>query len=96
MPMKKSAPMKSLRFALALSGLLAISGAAHAQSSRESEHGRGDAVNDRVAHQNERIREQRREHELAAQRAREMHRREHRAPAEEHALDRHENHEIGR
>lgn len=100
--------IKRLHFALALSGLLAITGAARAESPWEQTHGRRDEVNDRLAQENERIREDRREHELNGRRAHELNRREHEirgkersmaahdgghiTPAEQRTLNRQENH----
>jgi hypothetical protein len=73
--------IRALHFAVALSGLLAITGAARAESSWDQTHARRDETNDRLAHQNERIREERREQELRAQRAHD--RREHEIHTEE-------------
>ena len=100
---------KTLRFALALSGLLAFGGAAYAQGPWETTHPRRDEVNDRLANQNERIREERREHEMSAARAHQMHRNDreirerermmaardhgHITPHEQHQLNQRENHE---
>jgi hypothetical protein len=81
-------PMKSLRLAFALSGLLAITGVAQAESQWDATHQRHDEVNNRQARQNERISEERREHQLAAQRAHEMQRHD--------QGDYHESHETGR
>lgn len=77
---------KGVRFAFVLTGLLAVTGAAQAQTRWEDSHGRRDEVNDRLAHQNERIREERREHEMSARRAHELHRRDHEVRVEERSM----------
>jgi hypothetical protein len=63
--------IKRLHFAVALSGLIAITGVARAENPRDETH-----VSDRMAHQNDRIREERREHEFSAQRVHERERHE--------------------
>jgi hypothetical protein len=78
---------KSLRFAVALFGLLAFGGAAHAETPWQDSNHR-DEVGAR-AHESARIREQRREQELRAERARE---RQH----EQHVLNQREHHESER
>jgi hypothetical protein len=74
---------RSLRLTLALSGLLAFGGAAYAQTPWQ-QHGRHDTVN--TARQNERIREQRREHELRFARANELRRHDHDRRFERHSM----------
>jgi hypothetical protein len=64
---------KTLRFALAMSGLLAfVGGGAYAETPWQDNHGRRDEVSAR-AHENARIREERREQELRAERHHEEH-----------------------
>ena len=75
--------IKRIPFALAVSGLLALTGVAQAQNSWDATHERHNEVIDRPAHQNERVREERREHEISAERAEQMHRQEHRTREEE-------------
>jgi hypothetical protein len=87
-------PIKSLRLAFALSGLLACSGAAWAQGTWDDTHGRRDQVNDRLADQNERIQQERREHEISAERAQEQHRRDQDARAEERSMAAHDHGHI--
>jgi hypothetical protein len=65
---------KSLRFALAMSGLLAFGGAAYAETPWQDNHARRDEIR---AHENARIREHRREQELRAERARERQHEQH-------------------
>jgi flagellar motility protein MotE (MotC chaperone) len=71
--------IRALHFAVALSGLLAITGAARAES--PGDHARREEAHERLARQNERIREEHREQELRAQRAHD--RREHEIHNEE-------------
>src|ERR1700760_2922394 len=78
--------IRGLHFTLSLSGLLAITGAARAETAWDQTHARRDEVNDRLAHQNERIREERREHELQVRRAHEHSRHEQEIRAEERTM----------
>jgi hypothetical protein len=80
--------IKSLRFGLALSALLAFGGAAYAETPLQDTHGRRDEVSVR-ARETARIREQRREQDLRAERARE---RQH----EQHELNQRDHHELTR
>jgi len=66
-----------MRLAVAFTGLLALGGTAYAQNGWDAPHRDRDAVSDRIDHRNERIREERREAEMRAARARDEHRRDH-------------------
>jgi hypothetical protein len=79
---------KSMRFGVALSALMAFGGAAYAETPWQDNHGRRDEVSTR-AQETARIREQRREQELRAERARE---RQH----EQHVLNQREHHDFER
>jgi hypothetical protein len=102
--------IKSWHLAFAVTGLLALSGAAYAQSPWDEIHSRRAEINGHhLAHRNDRIREQRREHEIRAERLWELHHgdrsvrshersmagRDHRhiSPYERHALNQRLNYE---
>jgi hypothetical protein len=75
--------IKALHFAFALSFLLGFAGAARAESSWEETHGRRVEVNDHLAQQNERVREEHHEQQLRAERAHEVDRHDHHVRIEE-------------
>ena len=79
---------RSFRLVLALTGLVGaglagVASPAFADSQWEQTHQRRDEVNDRLAHQNARINEERREHEITRRRAEALHRQDVRTRNEE-------------
>ena len=65
---------KSFRLGLALAVALGTVGTALADSSWEQSHQRRDEVNDRLAHQNARINQERHEHEITGRQGQTLHR----------------------
>ena len=81
-------------FTLALIAFLGISASSFAQDSKwEQTHPRRDQVNDRLANQNKRIHEERKEGDISAAKAARLHREDHHIRQEErHMAARHDGH----
>ena len=88
---------RSFRLAFALAGLLATTtGAAFAETPWEQEHPPRDQVNDRLEHQDARINQERREHEISRQRAHALHEQDADIRNRERAMAAHDNGHITR